>query len=231
MSHGYSNVRRPRGAHRVRRADHNAAKQELLRWAARWLAEPLRVREIACGKGGDINKLAALPVHSYLGTDICASAVQEARRRAQQCGRPSWEFGTCDGGGSGRGASWNIVSMQFALQFFCESEARARQLLARVSALLRTGGLFVGSCPHELSVPIKADAPPWGAAYTYTLSGLIDEQREWRVPQLALRQLAARHGLRLMFWRRIDNFLRGAGLPSSSKQNSAYVVFAFIKCA
>lgn len=44
--------------------------------------------------------------------------------------------------------------LQFALHYSWSTEARARQALANVSALLRPGGIFIGTMP-DANVIIK----------------------------------------------------------------------------
>jgi len=48
----------------------------------------------------------------------------------------------------------NFLNVQFALHYSWSTEARARQALANVSALLRPGGIFIGTMP-DANVIVK----------------------------------------------------------------------------
>lgn len=47
-----------------------------------------------------------------------------------------------------------IISVQFALHYSWSTEARARRALANISALLRPGGVFIGTMP-DANVIVK----------------------------------------------------------------------------
>ncbi|KAM0885459.1 hypothetical protein ACQ4PT_030335 [Festuca glaucescens] len=51
-------------------------------------------------------------------------------------------------------APFDICSCQFAMHYSWSTEARARQALANISALLRPGGTFIGTMP-DANVIIK----------------------------------------------------------------------------
>lgn len=118
------------------------------------------VLDLACGKGGDLTKFSRLGVSSYVGVDVAPSAVQEARNRYN---------GASGGGQSRRGmpfsakfavancwevvlrdqfkddAPFDVVSCQFALHYAFRTAGMAKLALRNVAAMLRPGGLFVGT--------------------------------------------------------------------------------------
>jgi hypothetical protein len=118
--------------------------------------------------------------------------------------------------------------MQFSLHYFCNSRDRCEQLVRHISRALRPGGLWIGSTVREASLGLSADAPPFGASYSFALEGVIDREVEYRVPYHALRDICKACGLELCFWRTLHCWLRGAHLPSTQDANHAYVVYAFI---
>ena len=225
---GYNHVRRPEGVHVARRREHNAAKGALIRWACFWCRStgvPLRVCDLACGKGQDVNKWAAeAGVLSVYGSDAAEQAVLEARRRAGAA--RGWRFEAVAGSGHLPARAFGIVSMQFALHYFCGSVETAAGLLGDVARALVPGGLFIGTTVNEEALPSGKE---WGAGYTFVLPGRIDPATEYRVPRESLRVLAASKGLRLCFWRTLHDWLVGAGLPSTDVSNHCYVAFAFVR--
>ena len=64
----YDRVDRPREAHRALREEHNAVKAFLIEWAASWVRGPKHVVDLACGKGGDVNKWAPHAA-TYVGVE------------------------------------------------------------------------------------------------------------------------------------------------------------------
>ena len=230
---GYNQVARPASAHKARRSEHNAAKAALIRWACWWCRETgvaLHVCDVACGKGQDTNKWAAeRGVQSFVGSDAAPLAVAEAHRRALERGCAGWRHVAAPGTAHLATRAAGIVSIQFALHYFCASEASAAALLDDVARALVPGGLFIGTTVREDALPLPADAPTWGAGYLFALPGRIDSAEEYRVPRSAFRALAEARGLRLCFWRPLDAWLRGANMASSHASNACYVVFAFIR--
>jgi len=117
------------------------------------------VLDLACGKGGDLSKYTRLGVSSYVGVDVAPAAVQEARCR----------YNGESGGQSRRGmpfsakfavancwevvlrdqfkaeAPFDVVSCQFALHYAFREAGMAKLALRNVAAMLRPGGLFVGT--------------------------------------------------------------------------------------
>ena len=60
---------------------HNAIKTELIHGAARNFPNtPLRVLDLACGKGGDLPKFFKLPsgMAAYVGVDIAKGSLDDA---------------------------------------------------------------------------------------------------------------------------------------------------------
>lgn len=103
-------------------------------------------------------------IERYVGIDFALEAVQEARRRYARLARQSSAgseyaaafyvgdlrtaevFDQLLGGGH---SGFDVVSMQFTLQYLAESHETVRKLLARVSNLLRPGGRIIGSIPSS----------------------------------------------------------------------------------
>ena len=74
----------PRVAHQHRRQEHNTVKRLLLQQSVVMLQGNVKlVADLACGKGGDLNKVAELcPYSLYVGVDVSGESLAELERRA-----------------------------------------------------------------------------------------------------------------------------------------------------
>ncbi|XP_064983325.1 mRNA cap guanine-N7 methyltransferase 1-like isoform X4 [Musa acuminata AAA Group] len=127
------------------------------------------VLDIACGKGGDLIKWDKARIGYYVGVDIAEGSIKDCRTRYngdsdQQQRRKKFSFPArliCADFYEVRldkylhdDAPFDVCSCQFALHYSWSTEARARQALANVSALLQPGGTFIGTMP-DANVIIK----------------------------------------------------------------------------
>ena len=230
---GYNCITRPNNAHRQQRKEHNCAKEDLINWACWWCREthiPLHVADVACGKGQDVNKWSQQrELLSLVASDVAHNALKEAHRRACEQGCAHWQHTHASGAAHLPTNTLGIVSMQFALHYFCNTQTNAAQLLDNIARALVPGGIFIGTTVNECALPAQVLRNTWGAEYKFELPQRIDCGVEWRVPRVAFQQLARLRGLRLCFWRTLHNWLVGANRPSTHQSNHCYVVFAFIR--
>lgn len=75
--------------------------------------------------------------------------------------------------------------MQFALHYSWSTEARARQALSNVSALLRPGGIFIGTMPDANVIIKKLREGFWCTYISYYCSFKIN----WVVDKILSHQL------------------------------------------
>ncbi|KAF9608052.1 hypothetical protein IFM89_005202 [Coptis chinensis] len=137
------------------------------------------VLDLACGKGGDLIKWDKAKVGYYVGIDIAEGSVEDCRTRYngdadQNQRRKKFTFparlfcGDCFQAGLDKAleddAPFDLCSCQFAMHYSWSTEARARQALANVSALLRPGGTFIGTMPNA-NVIIKKLREAEGLAF------------------------------------------------------------------
>ncbi|MCL7021684.1 hypothetical protein MKW94_001911 [Papaver nudicaule] len=87
---------------------------------------------------------------------------------------------------------FDICSCQFAMHYSWSSEARARQALANISALLRPGGTFIGTMPD--------------ANYMFHLEDAVDCP-EWIVSFPVFKSLAEEYDLEIVFVRNFHEFV------------------------
>lgn len=225
QAYTYDDVERPRGAHRALRNEHNLVKTVLINWAADWVRGPKHVVDLACGKGGDVNKWAKI-AKSYVGCDVSHPALQEARRRAgEQKMTQHFCFVHADAGSFSM-PQCNIVSMQFALHYLCNKKERVQTLMQNVSNALQKNGVFIITTVDERAVPGHS---AFGIKYSFSLPPCIDPTPEYKVPLESVRKIASTLGLELCFVRNFDRFLRGAGFESCVHASRLYIALAFVK--
>lgn len=111
------------------------------------------VLDLCCGKGGDLQKWAAVGCTTYFACDVAAVSVKVARERYNGLREAPFRpvLYVCDCFGVPLAdvlpsdALFDVVSCQFAIHYAFESEDRVRMLLRNVTDRLRDGGFFIGT--------------------------------------------------------------------------------------
>ncbi|ETV98356.1 hypothetical protein, variant 1 [Aphanomyces invadans] len=129
-----------------------------------------RVLDLACGKGGDMNKWARHNFQMYMGVDIALGSLEDAATRIQQNADLSRSDIHLVHGDLGEISllqdalpcwtnqhqwhravpldhphSFDVVSMQFAFHYMFCDEARATQFFVTLHSTLRPGGMFIAT--------------------------------------------------------------------------------------
>ena len=216
----YNNIHRPREAHKQLRCEHNIAKRILIDWASSWAPRPLRVVDLACGKGGDVSKWDRHDICTYIGFDQSRAAIEEARRRARHT---SFVFEVNDCIACNIPSNTSVVSMQLAIHYFCDKEERVRALLRNISAALVKGGLFI------LSTMDWPQCQEFGQQHMFQLQHVIDRTQEYKMPFERVRNMAQQYHMDLCFVRTFHNWLLGCGQSSTHDANNQYIVAGFMK--
>jgi mRNA (guanine-N7-)-methyltransferase len=126
-----------------------------------------RVLDLACGKGGDLAKWLRCGMTRYCAVDISRQGIEDAAARFNE----ACNGGGSGGGGGGSGATakfvradlgvtnlgargvlapdeqFDAISVQFALHYLFQSEARALCFFRNIAGRLAPGGVFLGTIP------------------------------------------------------------------------------------
>ncbi|VDB95731.1 unnamed protein product, partial [Peniophora sp. CBMAI 1063] len=134
-----------------------------------------RVLDVGCGKGGDLSKWHRARIAEYVGLDIAAISVNQAKERHNSLRPPKFDafFGALDCfthaleravPAHDLRAPFDVVSLQFCMHYAFESEGKVRRMLENVAGRLRVGGRVVGTVPNdELLLGRLADGEKsWG---------------------------------------------------------------------
>ncbi|XP_052208667.1 mRNA cap guanine-N7 methyltransferase 1 [Diospyros lotus] len=211
------------------------------------------VLDLACGKGGDLIKWDKAKIGYYVGVDIAEGSIEDCRTRYNgeadhHQRRKKFTFparlicGDCFevrlDKALAEDAPFDICSCQFAMHYSWSTEARARRALANVSALLRPGGIFIGTMPdanviikklreaeglafgntvywirfdEEFSEKKFKSSSPFGIKYQFHLEDAVDCP-EWIVPFHVFKSLAEEYDLELVFVKNshvfVDEYLK-----------------------
>lgn len=166
----------PVGCAALRQA-HNKCKQHMFHLCTKIMNKPLTqcaCLDLACGRGGDINKLKACK--QYAGVDTALMALRELRRRANEIGMEVQLYH--------QDASQlkqyphnhaDLVVCNFALHYFCDTAEHCAALVQVVSQSLKPGGVFCGTYQRHFHTP------RWGDEYYAQVGDCVDAL-EWKVP-------------------------------------------------
>lgn len=231
---------------------HNAFKRELIEKHA---ANAPFLVDIACGRGGDLNKWRAAGVKRVLGVDVSGAQILEARRRAEGTTGIQVRFDVTPADlavlRETPPGSADVVTCMFALNYFWGSSDDAFAVIAAASRLLKPGGLFFGVCadgsrvmeflnpqdPKPLKTGVYELTPRWsgkaeafGSAYSLVIKDTVLDGKapanEYLVYWNVLRNIAVISGLEPL----TDGFqhIDPASLPSQAMRDISGINGSFV---
>ena len=154
-----------------------------------------RVTDLACGRGGDLNKIR--DCKSYTGADIAADALAELQRRAAEIHMASVQVYHCTATAIPiPKEAQHLVLCNFALHYFCDTKQHATKLFATAQQLLRPGGMMCGTFED-------VDVDTFGVPH-HAIVGDCVNALEWRVPWRLIQQIALKHQFALVLCRAFD---------------------------
>ena len=187
------------------------------------------VLELACGKGGDVQKFYHNNYSFVCGVDLSEENITEAENRFRNLfinkpvnrGKPFCaEYHVCDLSKKNFDCPFfvDVVTLNFALNYFFETDDTLRQLFRNASYSLKLGGQFIGIAINNKRLnelrkksenPLKVDGerytvefeqPDNDSKYTFTFKKLDNTEEkftEYPVVFEKLAQCAIDYGFRV----------------------------------
>jgi mRNA (guanine-N7-)-methyltransferase len=234
----------------------NASKIFHLRGLNNWVKATLishcvpkparRVLDLACGKLGDWMKWKLADVEEYCGIDIAGGSIRAVARFAtyNTNGQVVAKFGVADLGITDvvtagllePDEQFDVISIQFALHYLFQTEARALTFFSNLRNRLKPGGVFIGTIPDAAylvrrlrdepeestgfgnsiySVKFSKEAKarqyaigddPYGIDYNFFLAESVSNVEEYLVPFPLLERLAIMCGFQLLVKENFHDF-------------------------
>jgi mRNA (guanine-N7-)-methyltransferase len=157
---------------------HNNIKRDLLNKYANNVNNLL---DLACGKGGDLQKWYDNKIKNIIGYDINEVSVKEANRRLQTF-NPNFhvELNTLDLSKNVLKGSNNIdvVTSMFAFHYFFENESTFETIFDSINNNLKIGGIFMGTFFDGKSVRELLKSNIQFEERFYITSRNVDNQKE-----------------------------------------------------
>lgn len=132
---------------------HNAVKRALIHTLS---FRSNSLLDLACGRGGDLNKWYDARIHIVHGLDISSAEIEMARRRysdlqhRKNIQNDNYTFTVNEKLGTQR-ITWvrgyDHVSCMFAAHYFFSSRDTCKHFLGNVASALNNGGYFYGTIP------------------------------------------------------------------------------------
>ncbi|GAA6024958.1 hypothetical protein JCM11491_001317 [Sporobolomyces phaffii] len=151
----------------------------------------VKVLDLGCGKGGDLQKWSKAGTDEYVGMDLAAVSVEQARSRWEYMRGTRFPatFLTADCFEESItevlppdqvNRPFDVVSMQFCMHYAFETEQKARMMLENVSRYLKPGGVVIGTIPDAANLLEKLSHVPDDSpqlAYGNTVYGIKFDTR------------------------------------------------------
>lgn len=146
---------------------HNNIKRDLLNKYAHNVDNLL---DLACGKGGDLQKWYDNKIKNIIGYDINDDSVQEAKRRLKTFSNTNFkvELNTLDLSNfilKGN-QNFDVITSMFAFHYFFENERTFETIFDSIGNNLKIGGIFMGTFFDGKSVRnLLKSSPIWDSHF------------------------------------------------------------------
>jgi mRNA (guanine-N7-)-methyltransferase len=204
----------------------NFVKVKLIQYTTYCLQNrPLRVLDLACGRGGDLFKwLYNTNIFKYDGYDISDSSIEEARKRvanSELCAKRSLitlETQNCFTKqflSSLESESFEIISCQFAIHYGLSTFEFTKYFFEQLTRILTPNGYFIGTMVDHTKLSINGNdlfsiqfssqqhredavkGERFGISYSFTMDGHV-EGHEYAIPWNQFVQCANDAGLTIV---------------------------------
>lgn len=125
----------------------------------------IKVLDVGCGKGGDLQKWQRAGVNHVVGVDIAATSIEQCKDRYHEMRSRNrerayvGEFYAVDCTKErardfykDKDIVFDLVSCQFAFHYCFESLPQAECMMRNISENLRKGGFFIGTTPDSYDI-------------------------------------------------------------------------------
>jgi len=157
----------------------------------------IKVLDVGCGKGGDLQKWQRAGVGHVVGVDIAGTSIEQCKDRYHEMkGRNrdrayEGEFYTVDCTKQrardyykDKDIMFDLVSCQFALHYCFESLPQAECMLKNISENLKIGGFFIGTTPDSFDIMSRLQASGGNSFGNSVFSVTFPRGSESEVPPL-----------------------------------------------
>ncbi|THH19669.1 hypothetical protein EUX98_g8726 [Antrodiella citrinella] len=181
-----------------------------------------KVLDMGCGKGGDLTKWAKARIKEYIGVDIAAVSVDQARERYSTLRGPKFSaaFAAADCYTQLLSASlppsmtqsilpphgqpFDVVSMQFCMHYAFESEYKTRTMLQNLLERLNgipanASELSFGNDVYTIRFDERVHHGVYGHRYSFYLKDAVDDVPEYVVHWDHFLTTAAEYGLHVKY--------------------------------
>lgn len=174
------------------RSAHRQAKRAMIEMSVQLVCGHIssaHILDVACGRGGDMVKCQGCA--SYVGVDCADQALAELQRRASEIGMDVTTYCT-DAADLPAIQQRNVAMCNFALHYFCDTEAHLARLMRKVADCLVPDGVFCGTYQRWQGSSIA-----WGTAHHAVVGDCVDAV-EYKVPWHKVARHALKCGLALV---------------------------------
>jgi SAM-dependent methyltransferase len=128
---------------------HNNCKREFIK---KWVTRGSHVLDCGCGRGGDLQKWAAVNARVD-AIDPDPESIREARRRAQALNFKINFLGIGDiRDAVATHGPWDVVCYNFSIHYIFQDDRTFHESIDAISRAVKPGGLLIGIAPEKIRI-------------------------------------------------------------------------------